>query len=185
MDDHKRFTQQMNQTLDALRAVIENLDVPLAQKDALSGLVRELRLVAYQAGRTEASSTLHSQQAERVFRYQKEFGDSIKMEPQVLKLVLDRLMRDESWHNNTLAHFERVMSDGSILILGVAEENRADRADELVPRYAIELAGPEGTADADKQQLLATESTDEACTFVRQRIAGDMKFSQKVDGEVH
>ena len=185
MDDHKRFTQQMNQTLDALRAVIENLDVPLAQKDALSGLVRELRLVAYQAGRTEASSTLHSQQAERVFRYQKEFGDSIKMEPQVLKLVLDRLMRDESWHNNTAAHFERIMSDGSILLLWIAEEDRADRQDELVPRYTIELAGPEGTADARKEKLLSTEDTDEACTFVRQRIAGDLKFSREAEEKIH
>ena len=185
MNDHERFTKLMKQTLDILRAVIEKLDVPMVEKDKLTGLVRNLSEYSYQAGRAERLSGLHPQQAEKVFRYVKEFGDSIKMEPQVLKLVLDSLMRDESWHNNTAAHFERIMSDGSILLLWIAEEDRADREDELVPRYTVELAGPEGTADARKEKLLATESTDEACTFVRQRIAGDLKFSQKVDGEVH
>ena len=185
MDDHERFTKLMKQTLDILRAVIEKLDVPLAQKDKLSGLLRNLTEYSYQAGRAERFSGLRPHQAQAVFRYVKAFGDSIKMEPQVLKLVLDSLMRDESWHNNTAAHFERIMSDGSILLLWIAEEDRADRQDELVPRYTVELAGPEGTADARKEKLLATESTDEACTFVRQRIAGDLKFSRTTDGKVH
>ena len=94
-------------------------------------------------------------------------------------------MEDRSWHNNAAAHFERVMSDGKILLLWIAEEDPKEREDELVPRYAVDLAGREGTADAIKQQLLATEDTDEACTFVRQRIEADLKFSRPTEGKVH
>ena len=50
---------------------------------------------------------------------------------------------------------------------------------------AVELAGPEGTADASREQLLATEDTDEACTFVRERIYADLKFSRTEDGKIH
>ena len=185
MNDHERFTKLMKQTLDILRAVIEKLDVPLAQKDSLSGLVRNLTEYSYQAGRAERSSGLHPHHAETVFRYVKEFGDSIKMEPQILSLVLDGLMEDRSWHNNAAAHLERTMSDGKILLLWIAEEDPKEREDELVSRYAVELAGREGTADAIKQQLLATEETDEACTFVRERIEADLKFSGTTDGKVH
>ncbi len=187
MNDHERFSKQMNQILDVLRATIEKLDVPLAQKDALSGLVRGLRLAAYQAGRSEASSGQRGQEkaAGPVFRYVKEFGDTIKMEPEILKLVTDGLMTDESWGNDAAAHFERRMSDGNILLLFIAEEDRANREDELVPRYAVELAGPEGSADARREQLLATESTDEACTFVHERIEADLTFNRTVDGRIH
>ena len=38
----------------------------------------------------------------------------------------------------------------------------------IITPYRVELAGPEGTADVRREQLLATEGTDEACTFVRQ-----------------
>lgn len=69
------------------------------------------------------------------------------MEPQVRQLVIDGLLTDESWGNNAAAHFGRTMSDGGVLILWIAEEDRADREDENVPRYAVELAGKEGTAD--------------------------------------
>ncbi len=163
MDDHERFTKLMKQTLDILRAVIEKLDVPLVEKDKLSGLVRNLTEYSYQAGRSERSSGLHPKQAETVFRYVKEFGDTIKMETEILKLVLDGLMTDESWHNNTLANFERRMSDGNVMLLWIAEEDRADREDELVPRYTVELAGKEGAADAKRERLLETEDTDEVC----------------------
>jgi hypothetical protein len=185
MNDHERFTKLMKQTLDILRAVIEKLDVPLVEKDKLSGLVRNLTEYSYQAGRAERFSDLRPHEAQAVFRYVKEFGDSIKMEPQILKLVLDGLMEDRSWHNNTVAHFERVMSDGSVLLLWIAEEDRADREDELVPRYAVELTGPEGTADASRELLLATEDTDETCRFVRERIEADLSFSRKADGKMH
>jgi len=98
----------------------------------------------------------------------KKFGDSIKMEPKVLKLVLDGWVEDRSLHNNTRAHFERVVSDGIALHLWIAEERRGDREDELVPPYRVEHAGPEENAYVRREQLLATEGTDEACTFVRQ-----------------
>jgi hypothetical protein len=187
MNDYERFSKQMNDALDALRDTIEKLDVSLAKKDALSGLVRELRVAAYQAGRSEASSGQQRQEkaAGPVFRYMKEFGKTIKMEPQIQHLVLHGLMTDESWHNNAAAHFEHRMSDGNVLLLWIAEENRDDREDELVPRYTVELAGPEGTADARREQLLATESTDEAFMFVRQRIEADLKLGGKIDGPVH
>jgi|PlaIllAssembly_1097288.scaffolds.fasta_scaffold1690561_2 hypothetical protein len=63
MNDGERFTKQMEQTLEALRDAIQKLDVPLAQKDPLSGLVRELRLGAYQAGRAERKDTHTSRQS--------------------------------------------------------------------------------------------------------------------------
>ena len=94
-------------------------------------------------------------------------------------------MTDESWHNKTLAHFERNMSDGNVLLLWIAGENRADREDELVPRYTVELAGPEGTADAKREQLFATQGTDEVCRFVRQRIEAELMSSRTTEGKVH
>jgi hypothetical protein len=183
MNDYERFSKQMNQTVDLLQRAISEFDLPLLQRDKFSGLVRDLREYAYQAGRAERSGTPHGR--ETAFRYMKEFGDSIKVEPEILNLVLDGLMEDRSWHNNAAAHFERAMSDGKILLLWIAEEDPKGREDELVPRYAVDLAGREGTADAIKQQLLATEDTDQACTFVRQRIEADLKFSRTTEGKVH
>ena len=46
----------MDRTLEVLRDAIHKLDVPLVQKDKLSGLVRDLREFAYQAGRTESNA---------------------------------------------------------------------------------------------------------------------------------
>ncbi len=46
MNDHERFTKQMNETLQFLRNTIQKLDIPLAKKDDLLGLVRDLREVA-------------------------------------------------------------------------------------------------------------------------------------------
>ena len=53
MNDHERFSRQMNDTLEILKKAIDALEAPMAQKDKLSGLVRNLREFAYQAGRTE------------------------------------------------------------------------------------------------------------------------------------
>jgi hypothetical protein len=52
MNDHERFTAQMNETLEVLlaREAIGNLAAPLALKDRLTGLIRNLREHAYQAG---------------------------------------------------------------------------------------------------------------------------------------
>jgi len=185
MNDSERFSKQMGQTFDLLQRAISELDLPLLQRDKLSCLVRDLREYSYQTGRGERSSGGQEGAAGTVFRHMKEFGSSIKVEPQVLNLVLDGLMEDRSWHNNAAAHFERTMSDGKILLLWIAEEAPEERGDELVSRYAVELAGREGTADAIKQKLLATEDTDEACTFVRERIEADLKFSGTTDGKVH
>jgi hypothetical protein len=181
MNDYERFSKQMNLAFDLLQRTISEFDLPLFQRDKFSGLARDLREYSYQAGRSERSSGGH----EGVFHYMKEFGSSIKVEPQVLNLVLDGLMEDRSWHNNAAAHFERVMSDGKILLLWIAEEDPKERGGELVPRYAVDLAGREGTADVIKQELLATEKTDEACTFVRQRIEADLKFSRPAEGKIH
>jgi hypothetical protein len=179
MNDYERFSKQSNQAFDLLQRAISELDLPLLQRDKLSGLLRDLREFSYQAGLAERASSGH----QGVFRYMKEFGSSIKVEPQVLNLVLDGLMEDRSWHNNAAAHLERVMSDGKILLLWIAEEDPKEREDELAPRYAVDLAGREGTADARKEQLLATEDTDGACTFVRERIEADLKFIR--NGKIH
>lgn len=53
MNDRERFTKQMNQTFEILQRAIQKIDVPAAQKDKLSGLARNLREHAYQAGRYE------------------------------------------------------------------------------------------------------------------------------------
>jgi len=53
MNDHERFSRQMNDTLEILKKAIDALEAPMAQKDKLSGLVRNLREFAHQAGRTE------------------------------------------------------------------------------------------------------------------------------------
>ena len=187
MNDYERFSKQSNQAFDLLQRAISELDLPLLQRDKLSGLVRDLREFSQQAGRSERSSGPHEQEgaADTVFRYQKEFGVSIKMEPQILNIVLDGLMTDQSWHRNTLAHFERFMPDGKILLLWIAEEDPKEREDELVPRYMVELTGREGTAGTRREQLLTTEGTDEACTFVRERIEADLKFSRPAEGKIH
>ena len=185
MNDYERFSKQMNLAFDLLQRTISELDLRLLQRDKLSGLVRDLREFSYQAGRAESAHGGQEGAAGTVFRHMKEFGSSIKVEPQVLNLVLDGLMEDRSWHNNSAAHFERVMSDGKILLLWIAEEDPKEREGELVPRYSVDLAGREGIADVIKQELLATEKTDEACTFVRQRIEADLKFSRTTEGKVH
>ena len=56
MNDDERFSKQMNQTFDLLQRAISELDLPLLQRDKLSGLVRDLREFSYQTGRTEVGS---------------------------------------------------------------------------------------------------------------------------------
>jgi hypothetical protein len=53
MNDPERFTKQMDRTREILRDAIQRLDVPLARKDNLSVLLRDLRQITCQAGRTE------------------------------------------------------------------------------------------------------------------------------------
>ena len=53
MNDRGRFSQQINRTLEVLRNSVRKLKVPLAEKDNLLGLVRDLREFAHQAGRAE------------------------------------------------------------------------------------------------------------------------------------
>lgn len=185
MNDAQRFTSQMLQTLQVLRDTIQKLDVPLAQKDCLLGLIRDLREFAYQAGRTEACGSPLGQTVKPGFRYPEEFGKSIRVESQIQQLVVDGLMTDESWHNNAAAHFERVMSESHILLLWIAEKGPAEREYDDMPRYTVELAGKEGTADTEKRQLLATEDTDAVCRFVRQLIEDDLKLSRFTDESIH
>ena len=109
----------------------------------------------------------------------------LRMEPQVRRLVLDGLMTDESWHNNAAAHFEYRMSNGKILLLWIAEADPAEREHEDMPHHTVELAGKEGTGDADKQQLLTTEDTDAACRYVRQLIEDDLKLASCTDATIH
>ena len=54
MHNYERFSNQMEETLRALREAIQNLNVPVEQKDKLLSLVRNLRQYAYQAGKAEA-----------------------------------------------------------------------------------------------------------------------------------
>ncbi len=86
MNDSERFSKQMGQTFDLLQRAISELDLPLLQGDKLSGLVRDLREYSYQAGRDEKANGGQEGAAGTVFRYMKEFGSSIKVEPQVLNL---------------------------------------------------------------------------------------------------
>jgi hypothetical protein len=151
MNDHERFTGQMNETLEILRKAIENLDAPLVQKDKLAGLIRNLRDFAYQAERAEVRNEPTAPGGP--FRYPNEFGDSITVEPEIRQLVLDGLMTDESWHNNSAAHFERCLSDRNVLLLFIAEEDQAERADENMPRNAVKLVTKQGTADAHREQF--------------------------------
>lgn len=175
MTDRERFSRQMNEVLDGLRKATRKLDAPLVLKDNLTGL-GNLREAAYQAGRTETIVSRYPQETAQpaVMRYQKEFADSFRMEPAVLKPVMDGLMTDEIWHNNSAAHFERVKSDGSALIFWIAEAHPAEREHEDDSCYTLELATSEGIADRHKRRLLATEDTDKACRFVRKLIQTDL-----------
>ncbi len=181
MNDYDRFTRQMNDTLDILKKAIETLDAPIAQKDKLSGLAWNLREFAYQAGRTESAASIPDKNRivepparSQRFKYKTEFGDWFGIDHEIEALVLNGLMSDESWHNDTIPHFERVLSDRKILMLWIEEENPDDRENAQEP-YMILLARPDGTTDG-AETLLATEDTSEAVSYVRSRIMSDLTF---------
>jgi hypothetical protein len=54
MDDHERFTNEMNLAFELLENLIRELPVTIAKKDTLSMYAVQLKEAAYQAGRTEA-----------------------------------------------------------------------------------------------------------------------------------
>ena len=56
MDDHERFTNEMNLIFDLLENLIRELPVTLPKQDLLSMYARQLKESAYQAGRTEKRS---------------------------------------------------------------------------------------------------------------------------------
>ena len=196
MNDHERFSKQMTQTFDLLERILQDIDLPTVEKDKIAGLIRQLREYAYKAGRTELSTHSIPRQdpvglgdaprirAKPILRCHKGVDDSIKIEPQVSDLLRDGLMTDESWQNNTLAHFERVLADGKILILWIAEEHPKEREYESVPRYTVQIAGLEGVVNADAIDLLSTEDTDEVVKFVRLRIAVDQAMRQMLTDKI-
>jgi hypothetical protein len=60
MNDHERFTKQMEESLAVLKSIADELEkygVPLAKRDAIVGEARKLKMYAYQAGRSEERKT--------------------------------------------------------------------------------------------------------------------------------
>jgi hypothetical protein len=57
MNDHERFTNEMNLAFELLENLIRELPVTIPKKDALSMYASQLKEAAYQAGRTEAVDT--------------------------------------------------------------------------------------------------------------------------------
>jgi hypothetical protein len=53
MNDHARFTNEMNLAFELLENLIRELPVTIAKQDVLSIQARQLMEAAYQAGRTE------------------------------------------------------------------------------------------------------------------------------------
>jgi hypothetical protein len=53
MNDHRRFTDEMNLAFELLENLIQELPVTVAKQDTLSMYARRLMESAYQAGRTE------------------------------------------------------------------------------------------------------------------------------------
>lgn len=54
MNDHERFTYEMNLAFELLENLIRELPVTIAKQDALSMYAEQLRESAYQAGRSES-----------------------------------------------------------------------------------------------------------------------------------
>jgi len=54
MNDHERFTNEMNLALEILENLIRSLPITIPRQDELSTYARQLKEAAYQAGRTEA-----------------------------------------------------------------------------------------------------------------------------------
>ena len=55
MNDHERFTKEMNVVFEVLENLIRALPVSMARQDELSMYAKQLKETAYQAGRTEAA----------------------------------------------------------------------------------------------------------------------------------
>ncbi len=53
MNDHERFTNEMNRACELLENLINELPVTIPKKDLLSMYAKQLKEAAYQAGRTE------------------------------------------------------------------------------------------------------------------------------------
>jgi hypothetical protein len=53
MNDHERFTNEMNLALELLENLIRELPVTVPKQDLLSMYARQLKDSAYQAGKTE------------------------------------------------------------------------------------------------------------------------------------
>jgi len=53
MNDHERFTHEMDLAFELLENLIRELPVTIAKQDVLSMYARQLKESAYQAGRTE------------------------------------------------------------------------------------------------------------------------------------
>jgi hypothetical protein len=179
MNNHEYLSKQMKITLGILQSSINKASISQAQKNKLHGLITELGKLAYQVGWNEG---LSGQAAgfDGMFRYPEQFDDTIQAEPQIRQLVIEGQMTDASSHNDAAAHFERKMADGNVLLLWIAEEIRAEREYEDMPRYTVELAGSAGPAGPNKQRLLSTEDTDEAVRFVRELIEGDLKQKHSI-----
>jgi hypothetical protein len=56
MNDHERFTNEMNLAFELLENLIRELPVTIAKQDVLSMYAKQLKESAYQAGRTAAAN---------------------------------------------------------------------------------------------------------------------------------
>lgn len=60
MNDHERSNRQMNQTLEYLRGAIQKLNIPVSQRDAMLGLVRDPASRPAQRSATRRDSAIRS-----------------------------------------------------------------------------------------------------------------------------
>jgi hypothetical protein len=56
MNDHERFTKEMNIAFEVLENLIRALPITIPRQDELSMCAQRLMEAAYQAGRTEAAN---------------------------------------------------------------------------------------------------------------------------------
>lgn len=56
MNEHERFTKEMNLAFELLENLINGLPVTMARQEELSMYARQLKESAYQAGKTEAGN---------------------------------------------------------------------------------------------------------------------------------
>jgi hypothetical protein len=101
----------------------------------------------------------------------------------IVALVLDGLMTDESWHNDTIPHFERVLRDKRILMHWIEMEKPEDRENSQ-GRYWVPPARPDGTVDA-AETLLDTDDIAESVTYIHERVRADVAFETRSPNEIH